>query len=250
MKNDSSVVSVTASHTHYTLTNAASGDEQYGISVPWLGSFGGWLRPVSLSYNANGSTGGTTPASVTKQYGITEIVSNAAGYTQAQAGWNTQNDDAGTSYACGSTFTFQANTTLFAVQFISPAVITQPSNKTALIGKTATFSTVVSGTAPLSYRWQINRGSGWSDISGANEASYTTASVALLNEGYQYCVVVSNAAGSITSDPVTLHVVESAAIPATGDTAQPCLWFCAGLCAFTGLTAITLLFWIKRARRA
>lgn len=117
----------------------------------------------------------------------------------------------------------------------APAITTQPSDKTAVLGKTATFSVRATGGPPPSYQWQINRGSGWSDISGANEASYTTAAVELLNDGYQYRVIVSNTAGTVTSDFAALGVVESAAVPTTGDTAHPWMWLAFSLLALSGL---------------
>lgn len=131
-----------------------------------------------------------------------------------------------------------------------PSIATQPSDKTATEGKTASFSVAATGGPTPDYQWQINRGSGWSDISGADEASYTTAAVTLLNDGYQYRVVATNIAGSVTSDPVTLHVVESAVIPTTGDTAHPGLWLGIGLFAFAGLAVIALVFRIRRQQRA
>ncbi|MEN6419358.1 MAG: immunoglobulin domain-containing protein [Clostridiaceae bacterium] len=132
----------------------------------------------------------------------------------------------------------------------APVITTAPSDKTAAVGKTATFSAAATGGPAPTYQWQVNRGSGWSDLSGADKASYTTADVILANDGYQYRVVVTNTAGSVTSDPVTLHVVENADIPSTGDTAQPGLWLGIGLFALTALAAIALVLQARRKNRA
>lgn len=59
-----------------------------------------------------------------------------------------------------------------------------------------------SGTAPLSYQWQ----KGSSAISGATAASYTTPPTIAADSGEQFSVVVSNAAGSVTSGMATLTV--------------------------------------------
>ncbi|HWP21555.1 MAG TPA: hypothetical protein VN417_02340 [Candidatus Cryosericum sp.] len=128
----------------------------------------------------------------------------------------------------------------------APSITTAPSDKTAAVGKTTTFSAAATGGPAPAYQWQVNRGSGWSDISGADEASYTTAKVELLNDGYQYRVVVTNMVSSVTSDPVTLHVVKDANVPTTGDTAHPVLWAAFGLLSLAGLCA--LAFTVKKRR--
>jgi PQQ enzyme repeat len=79
----------------------------------------------------------------------------------------------------------------------------QPSDQTAVIGQTATFSVVASGSAPLSYQWQ----KAGVTISGATSASYITPAVTAGDNGSQFQVVVSNASGSATSGAATLHVL-------------------------------------------
>ena len=68
----------------------------------------------TISYNANGGSG--VPSAQTKDGGIdltlSSTVPTRTGY--AFAGWNTQADGSGTSYASGATFTDNANTTLYA----------------------------------------------------------------------------------------------------------------------------------------
>jgi len=57
------------------------------------------------------------------------------------------------------------------------------------------------GTAPLSYQWQKNG----SPI-GANSPRYTTPATTADDNGAQFTVVVSNSAGSATSNAATLTV--------------------------------------------
>ena len=83
-----------------------------------------------------------------------------------------------------------------------PAIMTHPESKTVLVGETATFSATATGTAPLSYQWQKNGIA----ISGATVSSYTTPPATSTDNGSQFRVVVSNSAGSATSDPATLTV--------------------------------------------
>ena len=52
----------------------------------------------------------------------------------------------------------------------APAITSQPSSQSVATGAAATFSVVATGTAPLSYQWQI----GGAAITGATAASYTT----------------------------------------------------------------------------
>ncbi len=84
----------------------------------------------------------------------------------------------------------------------APSILSQPANQTVTTGQTATFAVVAAGTAPLSYQWQKDT----TTISGATSASYTTPATTLTDNGSQYSVVVTNAAGNITSNAATLTV--------------------------------------------
>ena len=92
----------------------------------------------------------------------------------------------------------------------APTITTQPTSQTVTEGGTATFTVVTSGTEPLSYQWQqsTDGGQSWTDIGGATNATYTTEATTTSMNGYQYRCVVSNSAGSITSDAVSLTVNE------------------------------------------
>ncbi len=83
---------------------------------------------------------------------------------------------------------------------IAPTILTQPTSETMLMGRTATFSVAASGTAPLLYQWYKNGAA----MGGVNSASYTTPTVTLADNNTTYSVTVSNAAGSVTSNTVTL----------------------------------------------
>jgi arylsulfatase A-like enzyme len=83
-----------------------------------------------------------------------------------------------------------------------PSITTQPANKTVIVGKTAKFSVTATGTAPLSCQWRKNG----VNITGATSASYTTPPTTLADNGSLFSVVVSNSAGSVTSNNATLTV--------------------------------------------
>ena len=85
---------------------------------------------------------------------------------------------------------------------VAPAITTQPTAQRVVVGQTATFSVVASGTAPLSYQWQ----QGSTPITGATASSYTTPATTLADDASTFQVVVSNSAGSVTSNSATLNV--------------------------------------------
>ena len=85
---------------------------------------------------------------------------------------------------------------------MSPSITTQPADQTVTAGQIATFTVTAAGTAPLSYQWQ----KGNANIAGATSASYTTPATTMTDNNSTYRVVVSNSAGSITSNPATLTV--------------------------------------------
>ncbi|HYN45004.1 MAG TPA: carbohydrate binding domain-containing protein [Candidatus Limnocylindrales bacterium] len=86
---------------------------------------------------------------------------------------------------------------------IPPGIVTHPAHQNVAIGRTATFSVVVtSGTSPLAYQWQKNG----VNISGANGATYTTPLTTSADNKTRFRVVVSNILGSITSNEAILTV--------------------------------------------
>src|SRR6202040_1170751 len=96
-----------------------------------------------------------------------------------------------------------------------PTITMQPASQTVTAGQTATFTVVATGTSPLSYQWQKNGAA----IAGANATSYTTAPTTSADNGAQFTVVVSNTAGSVSSNAATLTVNPGAVAPTI--TTQP-----------------------------
>ncbi len=96
----------------------------------------------------------------------------------------------------------------------APVINTQPQNVSVKAGEQAIFTVAASGT-DLTYRWQVDRkdGNGFTDISGANSADYKTGVTDKDCDGFKYQCVISNAAGSVTTDTVTLTVTENATTP-------------------------------------
>jgi len=91
----------------------------------------------------------------------------------------------------------------------APPVITQqPQNAAAVAGQNGTFNVTATGLN-LSYQWQsMAPGAGsFTNIAGALSSSYVTPATALADNGTQFQVVVTNAQGSITSNPAFLSVL-------------------------------------------
>lgn len=120
---------------------------------------------------------------------------------------------------------FPVDTVLYAQWLpLSGLTITkQPEDITVREGETAAFSVRAAGYGALSYQWQIDRGQGWENIPGAEDADYTTAVTKLANDGYRYRCLVSDALSAEESDPAVLTVIENS-VPVTGDFTHPGLW--------------------------
>ncbi|MFT3782202.1 MAG: discoidin domain-containing protein [Nibricoccus sp.] len=87
-----------------------------------------------------------------------------------------------------------------AVAVVAPTITTQPVSQTVTEGNSATFSVAASGSG-LSYQWKKNNVA----ISGATGSAFTI-SAAQLSDAGSYTVVVSNSAGSATSNTATFTV--------------------------------------------
>jgi hypothetical protein len=83
----------------------------------------------------------------------------------------------------------------------APTITSQPSASSVAVGSAASFSIVAGGTAPLSYQWRKDGVA----ISGATSSTYTIASTKTSDAG-SYTVVVTNSAGSVTSNSTVLTV--------------------------------------------
>jgi len=96
----------------------------------------------------------------------------------------------------------------------APAITVPPASITVTSGQTAAFSVTATGTAPLTYQWQSSSG----PIAGATAATYTTPPLTTQNSGNSFAVVVTNAAGSVTSPTAIVTVTAGGS---TGCSAAP-----------------------------
>ncbi|HKV05126.1 MAG TPA: immunoglobulin domain-containing protein, partial [Candidatus Acidoferrales bacterium] len=100
---------------------------------------------------------------------------------------------------------------------VIPTLTAQPSSTTVTVGQSATFSVAATGTAPITYQWQ--NAATRANIAGATSSSYTISQVSMADNGLSFQVVVTDPAGSVTSNPATLTV--NAAPVAPTITVQP-----------------------------
>ena len=144
---------------------------------------------------------GTTPLSYQWKKGSTNVSgATSASYTTPA----TSSADDGSQFQVTVSNAMGSATSSVATLTVNlpPSITTQPSSQTVNAGLTATFTVAASGTAPLSYQWS----KGGANISGATSASYTTPATTPADNGSQFQVAVSNAAGSLNSAAATLTV--------------------------------------------
>ena len=101
-------------------------------------------------------------------------------------------------------FLSRANGAVYKITFTgstAPVITNQPQSISVSEGNQASFSVTATGTQPITYQWRKNG----VNISGATNATYTIPSVVPSDAG-NYSVIVSNSAGSVTSNNAALSV--------------------------------------------
>jgi len=167
-------------------------------------------HPVSLTVTAGQTAtfsvtaAGSTPLSYRWQKNGTNISgATSSSYTTPA----TATADSGSAFRCivsnsaGSVISNSATLTVNPV-VLPPSITAHPVSVTVTAGQTATFSVTATGTAPLSYQWQKNG----APIAGATATTYTTPATTTSDNGSTFRCVVSNSAGSVTSNSATLAV--------------------------------------------
>jgi hypothetical protein len=139
----------------------------------------------------------------------------------ATAGQNGNKYRAVFTNVCGNATTTQATLTVNT----TPVVTTHPLTQSVPAGNSVTFTAAASGTPAPTVQWQVNTGSGFTDIVGATNTSLTfTAQLA--QSGNQYRAVFTNACGTANSNAATLTVTCPIIVPArTGGGSFPAAVF-------------------------
>ncbi len=160
-------------------------------------------QPVGGALNAGGSVSlsvtatGTAPLTY-QWFRNGEPIAGATGRTHTLAG--AQESDAG-AYHVAVTNVVGTATSGFALVSINtpPTIVQQPLASKVNPGAAVSFSVGAVGTAPFTYQWRKNG----APIPGATTPLYALTSVQS-SAGGSYDVVVTNVAGSVTSEAVPL----------------------------------------------
>jgi len=88
---------------------------------------------------------------------------------------------------------------------VAPSIVTPPASQSVVAGGSATFTVVASGSAPLSYQWNMDGVA----IPGAHNTSYIDDYAQLAENNAQITATVSNIVGAVTSAAATLTVQSS-----------------------------------------
>ncbi|MGA3008466.1 MAG: leucine-rich repeat protein [Opitutaceae bacterium] len=115
----------------------------------------------------------------------------------------------------------------------APTITTQPVSTSVFAGSLATFSVAASGTPAPSYQWQVAAAgtSNWSVLAvngntgSPNDFDLDVGVVNASMNGYQYRCVVSNSAGSVTSNVATLTISNATAPIKSTNGGAPTWWF-------------------------
>jgi len=112
----------------------------------------------------------------------------------------------GDQFRCGLTNTVSSVTTnaatLTVLVPVAPSITGQPVSQSIVTGNSVTFSVVSTGVPSPTFQWRKNG----VNISGATSSSYTLTNVSAGSVG-SYTVVVTNSAGSLTSNAAVLSLI-------------------------------------------
>ena len=179
-------------------------------SVGSTNSFAVTAGGATLSYQwqANGGSGYTNLSNGGNISGATSSVLTIAGATGNE----------GISYQVIVSNSFNVVTSTVATLTLPPAISTEPAALTAiLVGGSASLNVVADGSPTVTYQWQANGGSGYTNVPNAGAFSGATTPTlnitgATANQSLTYQVVVANGVGSVTSSPAVVAVSSSPVI--------------------------------------
>ena len=167
---------------------------------------------VTYVAGANGTCATTSDTESKIGYGVTlPAVTPNAGYVFN--GWFTEASDGTKVGDAGDLYHPTASGSIYAqyVAAVAPTITTQPENVNVPGNNTASFSVEATGSPAPTYQWFTcdADGDGESEIGGATNASYTLTAPVYDPDGtnvYYYKVKITNSAGNVTSNVVSLTV--------------------------------------------
>ncbi|MBV8116035.1 MAG: immunoglobulin domain-containing protein, partial [Silvibacterium sp.] len=88
----------------------------------------------------------------------------------------------------------------------APSITSNPTNQAVPAGQTATFTAAATGNPAPTVQWQVNTGSGFTNIPGATSTTLIVANVTDSMTGYQYRAMFTNVVSSVPTSAATLTV--------------------------------------------
>jgi hypothetical protein len=218
---------VTANFDGQTGAYTSAGSTLTTPAAPTVSATSNTLKSISTSWSAiaNASSyelklysAGGTLLSTTGLTGLTGTSATITASNLASLADSTAYKVSITAVGNGTTFLTSSESTKSDVTTNappgSPTISVQPTARTSTFNSTANFT--VTATSPdsgtLGYQWQVSTDSGgtWNNAptgSGATTNSYTTATLAMVANGYRYRVNVTNTKNGATSAAVTSSAV-------------------------------------------
>ncbi|OFW26098.1 MAG: hypothetical protein A3H97_14125 [Acidobacteria bacterium RIFCSPLOWO2_02_FULL_65_29] len=197
--------------------SAARFSEPYGLTIDGSGN-------LFVSELGNSTIRRITPAGeVTTIGGLAPFVGRADGVGAAARFSSPKGiaaDAAGTLYVVDSgNYAVRQG---FLGSAIAPTITTQPASQSVAAGQTVQFTVAASGTPQPGYRWQVQgfvSGESWLDLpnfapfSGVSTPTLTLAPASPQETGFRFRCVITNLAGTATSEAATLTVSSLTLIP-------------------------------------
>ena len=196
-------------------TAAAGGGTAYGNGASYdftadLSLFAQWtaLPTRNVSFNGNGSDGGSTPAQTSAI--PASLTSN--GFTRTSynfAGWNTVAGGGGTAYGNGASYDFAADLTLFAQWTAAPTITpTAPTETPVLANEPKTVNVNVAGLNGVLIPVSIDLPAGVSGVNGSVRITPVTSPESLALGLVTVEVQVLDSLGGVIPTllaPITIH---------------------------------------------
>jgi hypothetical protein len=190
-----------------------SGSSTRGVTITGPANNAAFAAPASIAISANASAGIGRTISKVEVFASGQKVGEDStvpySITWSNVGAGTYSLIAQVLDSVGATMTSAPVNLTVTLQ--PPSISAHPQSQTIATGGSATFAVTASGSAPLACQWRLNG----TNVSGATNGLLNLVNVQPALAG-GYTVVITNAAGSVTSSVAMLTVVSPPAI-----TSQP-----------------------------
>ncbi len=219
-----------------TLNSGTAGSATFLVTVNKNGPMGtGTAFSASLSLTTSlpaGASASFSPSTVSLTNGMSSATSTLTITTTAATPSGTFAFTVRATNTAGSgDFSDGSGSLLIGAGCTGPTVTTNPTNQSITYGQNATFSAAASGSPSPTVQWQVNTGSGFTNIGGETNATLTLTQPAFAASGNQYRAVFTSSCGTVNTTAATLTVAKAASTttitcPAsatyTGSPLSPC----------------------------